>query len=49
MVQWLFIFVNHHWHLIPGSTSITMLMVGTFIYLIQHISRYLILRWYGHA
>jgi ABC-type lipoprotein export system ATPase subunit len=49
MVQWLFIFVNHQWHLIPGSSFITMLIVGTFIYSIQLISRYLMLRWYGHA
>lgn len=49
IVQWLFTFIINQWHLIPGSTFFTMLMVGWLIYLIQHISRYFMLRWYVHA
>jgi len=49
MVQWMFVFIIIQWRFIPGTTFITMLMISSFIYFIQQISRYFILRWYGHA
>jgi ABC-type lipoprotein export system ATPase subunit len=49
VVQLMFIFLMNHSRLIPGSTLMTMIMIGLLIYLIQQISRYLILRWYGDA
>ena len=49
ILQFIFIFLMNRSYLIPGSTLISMVMIGLLVALIEHISRYLILLWYGHA
>jgi hypothetical protein len=49
IVQWLFIYLVSTWQFIPGSTLVTMVVIGWVIYLVQQSNRYVILHWYGHA
>jgi ABC-type lipoprotein export system ATPase subunit len=48
-VQWLWIVLIDRWHFIPGTTLMAMVWIGLLVYMIQQISRYMILLWYGHA
>jgi ABC-type lipoprotein export system ATPase subunit len=49
IVQLVFIFLMNNWRFVPGYTLMSLLVVGFLIYLVQQISRYLILHWYGYA
>jgi len=49
IIQWLFVAMITIWHLIPGSSFMNTFVIGSVIYLIQQISRFIMLHWYAHA
>jgi ABC-type lipoprotein export system ATPase subunit len=49
IVQWMFFIMMNTWHVIPGSTFISMFLIGSAVYLLQQISRFMMLSWYAYA
>lgn len=49
IVQWMFFALMTTWYFMPGLTFVTMFVIGSVLYLLQQISRMMMLQWYAHA
>jgi hypothetical protein len=49
IVQWIFFILMNTWDFMPGSTFVNTFVIGWVLYLLQQISRLMMLHWYAHA